>query len=159
MSNGGSLANLTGNSQERFIKERLNYLGYTRIEPSRKFWEQRERGEPIYSTQCVIGKNVYGGLRKADVILYHPKKWVDCLVIESKWQSSTGSVDSKYPFEVQTINMNAYPTIIVLDGQGYNNLAGQWLQSQSGKCKILHVVNQGGFARLASNGFFGRPER
>ena len=154
MSNGGSLANLTGNAQERFIKERLNYLGYTRVQPSRKFWEQREQNEPIYSTQCVIGKNVYGGPRKADVILYHPEKWADCLVIESKWQASSGSADQKYPFEVQTINLNPYPTIIVLDGDGYNVLAGQWLKSHAGKGNILHVVDQGGFARLVSGKFF-----
>ena len=154
MSNGGSRANMTGNLQERFIKTWLENLGYTRVQPSRKFWEQRKQKKPIYSTQCVIGKNVYGGTRKADVILYHPEKWADCLVIESKWQSSSGSVDSKYPFEVQTINMNSYPTVIVLDGSGYNNLAGKWLKAQAGKGKILHVVSMGGFARLASGGFF-----
>ena len=152
MSNGGSRANMTGNMQERFIKEWLENLGYTRVQPSRKFWEQREQNEPIYSTQCVIGKNVYGGIRKADVILYHPENWADCLVIESKWQSSTGSIDQKYPFEVQTINCNSYPTIIVLDGGGYNDLAGEWLKSHAGKGKILHVVNMGEFSRLASSG-------
>ena len=145
---------MTGNMQVQFIKTWLEDLEYVRVEPSRKFWEQRKQKKPIYSTQCAIGKNVYGGTRKADVILYHPEKWVDCLVIESKWQASTGSVDSKYPFEVQTINMNAYPTIIVLDGEGYNNLAGQWLKSQSDKDKILQVVNMGEFARLASGRFF-----
>ena len=152
MSNGGSRANMTGRMQERFIKEWLDNLGYIRVKPSRKFWERRKQKKPIYSTQCEIGKNVYGGIRKADVILYHPEKWADCLVIESKWQASSGSVDSKYPFEVQTINMNSYPTIIVLDGQGYNNLAGEWLKSHAGKGKVIHVVNQGGFARLASRG-------
>ena len=152
MSNGGSLANMTGNMQERFIRERLDHLGYARIKPSRKFCDKCLLSEPIYSTQCVIGENVYGGTRKADFILYHPEKWAGCLVIESKWQASTGTADQKYPFEVQTINLNRYPTIIVLDGGGYNHLAGEWLKSHAGKGKILHVVNMGEFSRLASRG-------
>ena len=143
---------MTGRMQERFIKEWLENLGYARVKPSKKFFDKRLLNEPIYSTQCVIGENVYGGTRKADIILYHPQKWADCLVIESKWQASTGTADQKYPFEVQTINRNLYSTIIVLDGQGYNQLAEKWLKSHAGKGKILRVVNQGEFARLASSG-------
>ena len=82
------------------------------------------------------------------------KNGADCLVIESKWQASGGSIDEKYPFEVQTINLNQYPTLIVLDGEGYKDEAGKWLKGHAGKGNILHVVDQGEFARLASSGFF-----
>lgn len=46
--------------------------------------------------------------------------WPDGLVIQCKWQASSGSVEEKYPFEVLNIQKDEYPTIIVLDGGGYS---------------------------------------
>ena len=154
MSNGGARANRTGTAQERFIEGWLEDLGYVWVS-NKDFLALFNQGlldKPTYTSQCNIGVNIYNKKRVVDFILYHPEKWTDCLVIESKWQASSGSVDLKYPFEVLSINKNDYLTIIVLDGGGYSAGAEQWLKSQVGKSKVIHVENQGGFARLASRG-------
>ena len=52
------------------------------------------------------------------------------IVIQCKWQASDGSIDEKYPFEVLSIQLNEFPTIIVLDGGGYNKGAEMWLKGQ-----------------------------
>ena len=154
MSNGGSRANRTGSAQEQFIKDWLEDLGYVWVS-NKDFLNLFNQGlldKPTYTSQCNIGTNIYNKKRVVDFILYNPEKWTDCLVIESKWQASAGSVDLKYPFEVLSINKNDYLTIIVLDGGGYSEGSEQWLKSQVGKSKVNYVVNQGGFARLASRG-------
>ncbi len=46
------------------------------------------------------------------------RQWSKCLVIQCKWQVSTGSVEENYPFQVLSIQLNEFDTIIVLDGGG-----------------------------------------
>ena len=83
---------------------------------------------------------------------YPPQRWPDCLVIQCKWQASPGSVEEKYPFEVLSIQLNEFNTIIVLDGGGYSKGAEMWLRSQAGKNKLLHVHNLGEISRFHSQG-------
>lgn len=150
MSNG-SRANRTGQTQENFIEGYIVDVGYTKV-PSKDFFDQIPSQKPIYARQCYAGETIYHQRRRVDFILYHPEKWRDCLVIQSKWQASTGSVHEKYPYEVMSIEANPYPTIIVLDGGGYPDYAETWLKSQAGQGKLIEVLNQGGFARFASRG-------
>ncbi|MCS1416619.1 MAG: hypothetical protein M2R46_04370 [Verrucomicrobia subdivision 3 bacterium] len=108
--------------------------------------------QPLFARQCKVGKDIYGKTKRVDVILYHPRLWKNCLVIQSKWQSSHGSVEEKYPFEVLSIAQNDFDTIIILDGGGYTDGAKQWIINQSGQNHLKHVFNQGEFSRFASHG-------
>ena len=145
----GQRAQRTGRNLEEFVGGWLSDVGYELATPE-NFFKLRELSQPIFSRQCEIGNDIYGKRRRVDFILYHPQRWPNCLVIQCKWQASPGTVDEKYPFEVLSIQMNEYSTIIVLDGGGYSKGAEQWLKSQAGKDKLLYVFDQGEFQRFAS---------
>lgn len=70
------------------------------------FFPLRELEQPIYTRQLETGKDIYGKRQFVDLILYHPRLWPACLVVQCKWQASTGSVDQKFPFEVLSIQQD-----------------------------------------------------
>ena len=144
-------ANRAGRILERFVEAQLADQNYERVEP-RRFFAMRELEQPIYGAQVEVGLDIYSKRRRVDFILYHPRIWPECLVIQCKWQASRGSVEEKYPFEVLSIAANEFKTIVVLDGGGYTAGAKQWFMGQAGKTKLLHVFDQGEFARYVSNG-------
>lgn len=125
-------ANKTGNELEVFIHDRLKREGYTFV-PNTRFIASQTLQQPIYTRQFTIGKSIYGNPWRCDFILYHPDKHPKCLVIESKWQQSAGSVDEKYPYLVLNIKkQSTYDTIIIIDGSGYKQSALAWLKQQVG---------------------------
>ena len=117
-----------------------------------QFFAMRGSNQAIYSKQCQIGKDIYGKDRRIDFILYHPQRWSNCLVIQCKWQASSGSVEKKYPFEVLSIQSNKFDTIVVLDGGGYSKGAETWFKGQAGKNKLIHVLSLGEISRMQSQG-------
>ncbi len=150
MINPGGRANRRGRILEKAVIDLLleNYEKVT----AKKFFALRELNQPIFSEQCIIGPDIYGKNRRVDFILYHPQRWPNCLVIQCKWQASSGSVEEKYPFEVLSIQKNEFPTIILLDGGGYTKGAENWIKGQAGNNKLLHVFSQGELARFISSG-------
>ena len=149
--NTGKRANSAGKQLALFVDNLLHDYGYVKVSQSR-FFALCALEQPIYASECNTGKTLYGGTRRVDFILYHPTKWSECLVLECKWQSGSGSVDQKYPYFVLSANKNPEPAIFVEDGDGYSGRSKDWLQAQAGKERILHVLNQGEFARFASSG-------
>lgn len=149
---GGTQANYTGTVLEQYILSRLAERGYTYVPPDR-FTPARALGQPIYTRKFHIGKSIYGTTQICDFILYHPQKWPNNLVIESKWQQSGGSVDEKFPYLVLNINMKyETPTIILLDGSGYKKGAENWLRQQAGNGNLRHVFDMKEFATWANRG-------
>ncbi len=124
---------------------------YQRVSPSR-FFAIRALRQPIFAEQCSIGRDIYGKNRRVDFIIYHPQRWADCLVIQCKWQASSGSVDEKFAFEVLSIQLNEFDTIVVLDGGGYSTGAEMWLKGQAGKNKLLYVLSLGEISGFQSKG-------
>ena len=95
-------ANYTGSVLERFILSRLDERGYTYI-PRNRFVSARILGQPIYTSKFHVGQSIYGTAQYCDFIAYHPERWPDNLIIESKWQQSGGSVDEKYRWSTDSI--------------------------------------------------------
>ena len=149
--NTGKRANRAGQQLANFVNNLLQDYGYAEVSKTR-FFALCELRQPIYAQECYVGKTLYGGNRRVDFILYHPIRWSECLVIECKWQSSSGTTDQKYPYFVESININSQRAIIVLDGGGQSRSSGKWLKEQAGNKKVLHVMNQGEIARFASAG-------
>ncbi len=145
-------ANRTGSRLEQFVEGLLDDAGYEAIWPSALFFAMRELEQPICARQCEVGRDIYGKNRRVDFLLYHPRKWPTSLVIQCKWQASSGSVEEKYPFEALSIQQGEYPAVILLDGGGYSKGAEQWLKSQAGRGQLRHVFNQGEFQRFVSRG-------
>ncbi|WP_341753294.1 MULTISPECIES: PD-(D/E)XK nuclease superfamily protein [unclassified Candidatus Tisiphia] len=127
---GGSIANKTGNELEVFINNRLVREGYVFV-PKTRFIASQTLAQPIYTRQFNLGKTIYNTVWQCDFILYHPAKHSNCFVIESKWQQSSGSADEKYPYTTKILNIKSvYDAIIIIDGDGYKKGALQWLKDQ-----------------------------
>lgn len=129
----GAKANKTGNQLESMVQQTLNNRGYTQVPASEFSRVQTDLypRSPMYTSQALIGKTVYGSDRKCDFLVYHPEKFPKNLVIECKWQQSAGSVDEKFPFLVENIRLLRIPTIIVVDGGGHKPGAVTWLKGQT----------------------------
>lgn len=148
---GGTQANYTGTVLEKFIHDRLIERGYTLV-PSKKFGAAKYIEQPVFTSRYCIGLNVYETELYCDFILYHPHKWPDGLIIESKWQQATGSVDEKFPFLVLNIQERyPCPTVILLDGGGYRKGAEAWLRAQAGgqgsSQNLKHVFSMAEFQK------------
>ena len=146
----GGRANRRGRSLERYVRELLSEE-YERVNATR-FFAMRSLQQPIFSEQVETGLSIYGKKRIVDFALYHPQRWPGCLVLQCKWQTSSGSVDEKYPYEVENIAYARFPTIIVLDGGGYREGARQWLIAQRGKRNLVDVCSQGDISRMQTQG-------
>lgn len=152
MSPDGTAANRRGKQLEKQVTAELDAIGYVQIIPPTYLFAMREMSQPVYAQQVEVGRDIYGKVRRVDVLLFHPHKHPNGLIVQCKWQSSGGSVDEKYPFEVLSIQRGEYDALIVLDGGGYSAGAEQWLRSQAGNNRLKHVFNLGEFLRYASRG-------
>ena len=85
-------------------------------------------------------------------LIYHPDKYPDCIIIESKWQQAGGSVDEKYPYLIINIQTR-YPhkTILILDGSGYKKGAEEWIRSEVGN-NLIAVYSMAEFQTWVNKG-------
>ena len=144
-------ANYTGSTLEKFICDRLIERKYQFI-PRDKFKAALYLEQPFYTRQYHIGMGIYETPMYCDFILYHPEKWKECLIIESKWQQSVGTVDEKFPYFVLNIQQrHPHKTVVLLDGGGYKKQAEAWLRKQVGN-NLLHVFNMGEFQKWCNKG-------
>lgn len=113
------MANRTGNSLEKFVKDLLEANGYTPfpLHYKKQLLENRKSvGGKQYATQVPVGESIYGSQRNCDFFVINPDKFPEGLVIECKWQQAAGSVDEKYPFLYFNIVKTGVPTVVLLDG-------------------------------------------
>lgn len=147
----GGRAVRTGNALERVVLHALDDNKYTFI-PHRQFLAACCLPQPLYTRQINACDSVYGTQVFADFMLYHPQKWPNKLIIECKWQQSSGSVDEKYPYNVLNIREQyPCPAIILLDGEGYKAGAAAWLRRQVDGVKLLHVFSMVQFQTWVNN--------
>jgi hypothetical protein len=146
----GTQANRNGNSLQKFVHNRLIEKGYTFIN-KKKFTPACIVGQPIFTEQFVIKDgSIYNQDANCDFILYHPDKYPNCLVIECKWQQSNGSVDEKFPYVVKNVKERSpFPTIVIVDGEGYKPNSITWLKDQVDK-KLIHVFTMSEFQRWSN---------
>ena len=151
MTASGTQANRHGRLQAVVAAELDNH-GYQQIEPPQFIVAVRILRQPIYARQVTLGYSIYDKPRQVDFLLFHPLKQPSGLVIQCKWQSSSGSVDEKFPFEVLSIQRGDYDAMVVLDGDGYSEPSERWLREQAGDRRLRHVVDVGGFYRAFTAG-------
>lgn len=150
----GRQANLTGNQLEQFIEGILVNHGYDKVNKAREFdaTVASSPRNPHYAKQYVVKNCIYGRDLRCDFVLYHPALHLGKLLIESKWQQNSGSVDEKFPYLVENINYcYPYPTIVVIDGGGYKKGAEQWLRAQV-RNNLLNVFSMQELMVWANNG-------
>src|SRR3990167_911590 len=128
----GKKANRTGSRLEQFVEQALKDAGYTEFWNFKKtaFENRKTIGGKQYMTQLVVGQTIYETTRKCDFFIVNRERFPDDLIIECKWQQSSGSVDEKYPFLLFNILKTGIPTIVLMDGDGYKPAAMAWLKAQ-----------------------------
>lgn len=124
MHNQGHHANVTGNSAENVTRCILIEKGYT-----------VKRNFPKYI-------NIYGEYAKPDLFVQGIPGYEQGLTIEVKYQSVGGSVDEKYPFLIENIKLKyPFPTVIVIDGNGYRAGALAWLKMHIDGKKLIAIFD------------------
>ena len=141
----------TGKILENFVVDIFASKNYLEV-PRVRFEPSKTLEQPIFAKQFHTGTNIYNKNRYVDFIAYHPVKQPQGLVIQCKWQSSSGSVEEKYPFEVLSIFKDTIPAIVILDGGGYSEGAKNWLVDQANNGSyLIGVFDQGEFIRWSKN--------
>jgi len=153
MSTGAGKANRTGQTLEKQVERLIVDRGYIWL-PTNRIEASRILKQPFYTHQFPISKSLYEGKdTRADLILYHPEKHPEFLIIECKWQQSKGTTEEKLPYLVLNIKKNyPYETMIIIDGGGHSQGAIKWIQKQEGG-RIKIVCNMSKFMRFVNNDF------
>ena len=151
MDPAGSRANKTGNRLEKFIEHTIEDNGYKFIDKKR-FGAACCLDQCLYTKQYKICRSIYDSDLICDYILYHPEKHPKKLVIESKWQQSSGTAQEKLVYTVVNIKKKSpYKTIIVIDGRGFTEGAKNWLKNQVNG-NLNQVFNMSDFHEWANDG-------
>ncbi len=149
---GGAKANRTGDNLEQFIVGQLERHTYVLQRRDKRQLNSLPDG-PSYWSQFPIGPGIYDTPVKVDFLVYHPVKHPCLLIIEAKWQESSGSVDEKYPYLIQNIQKRyPYKTLLLLDGGGYKKGAEKWVRNQVGG-NLIGVWSMAEFQTRVNNGF------
>jgi hypothetical protein len=123
-SSSGGRANSAGRSAEYVILDFLNRKGYT------------------VEYQYPAGTNIYGGRLNIDVFCTGIPQFPNGLAIESKWQSTGGSVDEKLPYLIANIQEKyPCPAVIVVAGGGTRPGAILWAKAKIDGQKLINVLS------------------
>lgn len=84
-----------------------------------------------YARQVYVGPGIYGSDIYVDFYIMGNAAISAGLIIECKWQQTSGSVDEKLPYLNFNIQ-NCYPTqaLVLIDGGGMKTQAISWLSTQ-----------------------------
>lgn len=154
----GRKGNATGNALERFVRQALESKGYAEFEGNKRqaFSNRNIIGGKQYLTQLTCGPTIYGSERRCDFFVVNREKFPDDLIIECKWQQTSGSVDEKFPFLMFNIILTGVPTIVLVDGEGARKSAVEWLRTKcSDGCALRAVWTMNEFQREVNNGLLG----
>jgi hypothetical protein len=139
MEQGGYTANMNGRTLENMVENLLKTKGYYELTAEEKKTLIKHDGEPPvpnekwYSKQVRLERNLYGAKYTMDFYVFDADLFPDGLQIETKWQSSSGSVDEKYCFTVLSLQKMSGTKILILDGGGARQGAIQWIKRQAEK--------------------------
>lgn len=90
------------------------------------------KGVP-FVPQYHIGAGIYGTPLRVDFYLPAAPRHPDGLIIEVKWQDSSGSAEEKLPYLWMNIEHHfPCPAVVVIDGPGFRPGAVEWMRSRVG---------------------------
>jgi hypothetical protein len=155
--NSGGRANKTGSTLEHTVEDLLIRNGYEKAIFSD--WPPTlPAGRRYYARQVSLGYSIYGGKRRMDFAIWGASRFPNGLIIECKWQQSSGSVDEKFPFSVLNIRKSkqdyGVPSVVIIDGGGYKPEALEWLRgevNELGGLEGVFTLNE--FIKAVNNGY------
>lgn len=125
---------------ENHVGKILNEMGFVEVGIPR-FEAAQALEQPLWVHQYPAGKDIYRKSRKVDFVIYHPEQRPNLLAIQCRSQQRSGTTEQKLPFEVQSIQIGEYDTIVVLEGSGFSLGARQWMSEQAGRDRLRHVIS------------------
>ncbi|MEA5502983.1 PD-(D/E)XK nuclease superfamily protein [Halotia wernerae UHCC 0503] len=155
----GARAVTSGNVLEKTVEGAL--LGHKYVQvgfdlPKKQRFEWLVSSKSItkrYAKQVYIGEGIYGSDIYVDFYIIGSASISSGLIIECKWQQTSGSVDEKLPY----LNLNiqkCYPTqaLVLIDGGGMKVKAISWLAAQvTENQNLLAVHNLSSFLVWSNN--------
>lgn len=139
----------TGRSFEKNIEAQLLNLGYKKVKASEFLEYSKLKNEKYFASQFNLGKNIYDTSQIVDFIISRINN--DPLVIQAKWQQSTGSVDEKFPYLITNLKEKSqFDSLIVIDGGGYREGAVVWMKEQVDE-KLIGVFSYTEFMIWSNN--------
>lgn len=141
----GRMAGFTGGLEERKAMEYLQSLGYCEVVEKEKkhlrnwaisgrdapaWFRNHSKHDAVYARHAPTIKNIYGIEWNIDLTIWHRTIWPQCLFVEIKSQTSSGSCDSKIPYVVLGLKQQQGPTGLLLVGNGYARGLVPWLEGQ-----------------------------
>lgn len=147
----------SGNRLEYMVSALLEHDGYRRVPADIN--QRSARFGAWYMTQVWIPRNLHGRRSRLDVLFGNADIFPVPHHMELKWQQSSGSVDEKFTHIVHNAGFLAdhygFPTMTILDGNGYAQESGQWLRRQVRKDgPLIGVFTLAELLAEANRGFF-----
>lgn len=89
----------------------------------------------------LAARSIYRKRIRVDVLIDPEPRLPAGLIIEGKWQDVTGTAEEKLPYLIINIKRYyPYPTIIVIDGDGFSPGAVEWAGKQVDDENLIGVV-------------------
>lgn len=133
----GARANKSGEILENHVETTLRAHGYFQVcsYGSKKLQKDFLLNSILlpkrYAKQVYIGTGIYQTDVYVDFYLVGLPAMPSGLIIECKWQESSGSVDEKFPYLNLNIQHSYHaPTIVVIGGEGMREGAIDWLKQR-----------------------------
>jgi hypothetical protein len=132
----GARANRAGQVLETTVEGTLRGHGYLSVSsPVRKNYREDILNSTLlpkrYARNVYIGQGIYQTDLYVDFYIINSMTISSGLIIECKWQESSGSVDEKFPYlNLNIKNCYPEPTILVVGGKGMRAGAVDWFQKQ-----------------------------
>ena len=144
----GRQANQNGKAFEDQISQRLKSNGYVQMD---HIPEEREQPFFIYQYRGTF-TSIYGLPMRVDFYVWHPVKYPDGLIIECKYQETSGSADEKFPYTIACLRKIGLQAILLLIGKGAKRCSVEWcLQQQDDQLMVFADFES--FFKAVNRGF------
>jgi len=96
----------------------------------------------VFDEQVTLGRTIYDTKLRVDFVARNLTAFPAGLILESKWQDISGSVDEKFPYLVENIrHCFPHPAIVIVHGGGCRVGALAWLRAQVDGERLIKVCN------------------
>lgn len=145
----GRQANQNGRAFEEQIAQRLKSKGYLQADAL-----PNEPDQPFFIYQFRGGfTSLYGLPMRVDFYVWNPVKYPNGLIIECKYQETSGSADEKFPYTIACLRKTELPAILLLIGQGAKRCAVEWCLRQQDR-QLTVFADFESFFRAANRELF-----
>lgn len=150
-------ANLSSSRQQgyirlgNFVEKILDGQGYRCVE-KQDFDNFQHIGVPTYTRKHINGPGVFGTGYEISFTIFDPISNPKFFCIQCRWQGVSGSTDRKLVFDIESIKIGSYETVILIGGPQLKPEVEAWLQASVGKNKLNRVLRPREFFYDTRNG-------